>query len=89
MSALVAIITGLLGILWYGNSKRKASSALDENAGTLEQLHTDNDQLTQNQGKLDGEEATRSEEEKKVENAKKDTDINNVVDFLNRLNSKK
>jgi hypothetical protein len=88
MSILYAIIAALVGLLWYGNNKRKQAEALNDNEGTLKQLHPLDGELAKNQGKADAEKDLRDQKEQEMNNAKKDSDINNVIDFLNRINKK-
>lgn len=88
MEYLVAIITGLLGLLWYGNNKRKQAEALNDNEDSLREIGKLDNQSSANKDKLKQEEDFRKQKEQELGNAKANDNMADVIDFLKRLNRK-
>jgi hypothetical protein len=88
MNILYGIIVALLGVLWYGNNKRKQAEALNDNEETLKQVHNLDNKTDKNNLKLEQEESFRKQKEQEMTDAKKDDNMANVIDFLNRLSKK-
>lgn len=88
MEYLVAIITALLGLLWYGNNKRKQAEAINDNEDSLREIGKLDNQSSANKDKLKQEEDFRKQKEQELADAKKNDNMADVIDFLNRLKRK-
>jgi len=88
MELLLGVIALLFGGLLYVNNKRKTAEALNENEESLEQVREIDLKIGSNKDKIKSEEDLRKQKEQEMTNAKKDSDMANVIDFLNRLNKK-
>jgi hypothetical protein len=87
---LVAAILGLLGLLFFSNSKRKSAEALNTNLGEKEKILTQNSDIAQDQAKLQEQAAERAliEQNTKAQESTQDN-VQDLTNFLNNSNTPK
>lgn len=88
-TGLIAAVVGLVGLVFYTNSKRKSSEALLENTETKKKLLDIDKNTLETIAELNMESMERSEAERKLnDEKKKDLTIKELENFFNRNTDK-
>lgn len=78
------VLVGILAIAFlFERSKAKSAEAVADNEEVIKKLNEGNKQLSANEGKLESEEAKRSDIQKEVEKQKQD-DSQDPTEFLKK-----
>lgn len=85
MEILIAIITGLLGMLLYEKSKRKTSEASLDNLETKKEILKVEKTEAKNSGLIEAEEEKREQ----IKKEKKNVSLEEIARYINNRNDNK